>query len=192
MARADSRRRSPGLADHISRTRSVRRARPRLLGAPVDRTGVALVAALLALAGLGWMITDERMAGMDAGPGSDPGALGFFLTVWVVGMAAMMFPSVWPTQHAHDRSAGEHAPNAGRTRPYRPLLHPQTARRPGRPGSARVCGQLAAAGIARRLTHGTSAGSGSRRATVPPRSHVCRRRERLSRAHSPGRHPRPK
>jgi len=76
--------------------RSVRTARPRLLGAPVDRTGVALVAALLALAGLGWMITDERMAGMDAGPGSDPGALGFFLTVWVVGMAAMMLPSVWP------------------------------------------------------------------------------------------------
>jgi hypothetical protein len=42
------------------------------LGASVDRTGVALVAALIALAGLGWMITDERMAGMDAGPGSDP------------------------------------------------------------------------------------------------------------------------
>jgi len=36
------------------------------------------------------------MAGMDAGPGSAPGALGFFLTVWVVGTAAMMFPSVWP------------------------------------------------------------------------------------------------
>jgi predicted metal-binding membrane protein len=33
---------------------------------------------------------------MDAGPGSDPGALGFFLTVWVVGMAAMMFPSMAP------------------------------------------------------------------------------------------------
>jgi predicted metal-binding membrane protein len=76
--------------------RSVRTARPRLLGAPVDRTGVGLVAALIALAGLGWMITDERMAGMDVGPGSDPGALGFFLTVWVVGMAAMMLPSVWP------------------------------------------------------------------------------------------------
>ena len=76
--------------------RSVRTAPSRLLGAPVDRTGVALVAALIALAGLVWMITDERMAGMDAGPGSDPGALGFFLTVWVVGMAAMMFPSVRP------------------------------------------------------------------------------------------------
>jgi predicted metal-binding membrane protein len=73
-----------------------RTARWRPLEASVDRTGVALVAALLALAGLGWLITDERMAGMDAGPGTDPGTLGFFLPVWVVGMAAMMFPSVWP------------------------------------------------------------------------------------------------
>jgi predicted metal-binding membrane protein len=76
--------------------RSLTTARPRLLGGSVDRAGVALVAALIALAALAWTITDERMAGMDAGPGSDPGALGFFLTVWVVGMAAMMFPSVWP------------------------------------------------------------------------------------------------
>jgi predicted metal-binding membrane protein len=71
-------------------------ARSPLVGASVDGAGVAFVAALIALAGLAWLITDERMAGMDAGPGTDPGALGFFLTVWVVGMAAMMFPSVWP------------------------------------------------------------------------------------------------
>jgi predicted metal-binding membrane protein len=82
---------------------SVSKARSRLLRAPVDRTGVALVAALSALAGLGWMITGERMAGMDAGPGSDPGALGFFLTVWVVAMAAMMFPSVWPVVAVYAR-----------------------------------------------------------------------------------------
>ena len=37
------------------------------------------------------------MAGMDAGPGTDLGALGWFLGVWVVMMAAMMFPSVAPT-----------------------------------------------------------------------------------------------
>ena len=34
---------------------------------------------------------------MDAGPGTDLGALGWFLGVWVVMMAAMMFPSVAPT-----------------------------------------------------------------------------------------------
>jgi predicted metal-binding membrane protein len=33
---------------------------------------------------------------MDAGPGTDPGSLGFFLGIWVVMMAAMMFPSIAP------------------------------------------------------------------------------------------------
>ena len=55
-----------------------------------------LIALLLVLAVIGWLVTDERMAGMDAGPGSDPGALGFYVGVWVVMMAAMMFPSIWP------------------------------------------------------------------------------------------------
>jgi predicted metal-binding membrane protein len=36
------------------------------------------------------------MSGMDAGPGTDPGAFGFYLTTWVVMMAAMMFPSIAP------------------------------------------------------------------------------------------------
>ena len=36
------------------------------------------------------------MAGIDAGPGTDPGVLGFFVTTWVVMMAAMMFPSIAP------------------------------------------------------------------------------------------------
>jgi predicted metal-binding membrane protein len=36
------------------------------------------------------------MHGMDAGPGTDLGTLGFYLTAWVVMMAAMMFPSIWP------------------------------------------------------------------------------------------------
>lgn len=71
-------------------------ARSRPLGGSVDRIGVALLAALVALAELGWFIAAERMAGMDSGPGTNPGALGFFLPVWVVGMAAMMFPSISP------------------------------------------------------------------------------------------------
>jgi predicted metal-binding membrane protein len=41
------------------------------------------------------------MAGMDNGPGSDPGALGFYLSTWVVMMAAMMFPSIVPVALAH-------------------------------------------------------------------------------------------
>jgi len=61
------------------------------------RTRLALVALLLALAGLAWWSTANRMAGMNAGPGTDLGTLGWFLGVWVVMMAAMMFPSVAPT-----------------------------------------------------------------------------------------------
>ena len=60
------------------------------------RGQLGLVALLLALALGGWLLTDSRMEGMDAGPGTDLGGLGFFVTVWVVMMAAMMFPSIWP------------------------------------------------------------------------------------------------
>ena len=61
------------------------------------RARLALVAILLGLAALAWWLTAVRMAGMDAGPGTDIGALGWFLGVWVVMMAAMMFPSLAPT-----------------------------------------------------------------------------------------------
>jgi predicted metal-binding membrane protein len=61
------------------------------------RARLGLVAVLLALAALAWWLTAVRMVGMDAGPGTDIGALGWFLGVWVVMMAAMMFPSLAPT-----------------------------------------------------------------------------------------------
>ncbi len=57
---------------------------------------LAIVGALVVLAAVAWWMTDLRMAGMDAGPGTDPGALGFYVTTWVVMMAAMMFPSIAP------------------------------------------------------------------------------------------------
>jgi predicted metal-binding membrane protein len=55
-----------------------------------------LIGTLLLLAAVAWLVTDERMAGMDMGPGTDPGALGFWITAWVVMMGAMMFPSIAP------------------------------------------------------------------------------------------------
>jgi predicted metal-binding membrane protein len=62
-----------------------------------SRTRLGLVALLLALAAVAWWSTADRMVGMDAGPGTDLGTLGWFLGVWVVMMAAMMFPSLAPT-----------------------------------------------------------------------------------------------
>ena len=60
------------------------------------RARLGLVALLLLLAALAWWATANQMAGMDAGPGTDLGAAGWFVALWVVMMAAMMFPSVSP------------------------------------------------------------------------------------------------
>jgi predicted metal-binding membrane protein len=48
------------------------------------------------LAAAAWLGTAIQMDGMDAGPGSDPGSVSFFVGSWVVMMAAMMFPSAAP------------------------------------------------------------------------------------------------
>jgi predicted metal-binding membrane protein len=57
---------------------------------------LSLIFGLLLLAAFAWAMTGDRMAGMDAGPGTDLGGLGFWVTAWVVMMAAMMFPSIAP------------------------------------------------------------------------------------------------
>jgi predicted metal-binding membrane protein len=64
---------------------------------------VALVAPLLAVAAGAWAVTGDRMAGMDAGPGTELGGLGWFAVVWVTMMAAMMLPSIAPMVLAHAR-----------------------------------------------------------------------------------------
>jgi predicted metal-binding membrane protein len=69
------------------------------------RAHLGLIAALFGLAALAWWATAERMPGMDDGPGTDLGALGWFVGVWVVMMAAMMFPSVAPTVALYVRMA---------------------------------------------------------------------------------------
>ena len=67
------------------------------------RARLGLIGLLLALAAVAWWSTADRMAGMDEGPGTALGALGWFLGVWVVMMAAMMFPSVAPTVSLYAR-----------------------------------------------------------------------------------------
>jgi predicted metal-binding membrane protein len=76
-------------------------ARP--TAARLGRAQLALLAALLGLAAVAWLVTNDRMGGMDSTPGMDLGGLGFYVTVWVVMMAAMMFPSVAPTVLMYDR-----------------------------------------------------------------------------------------
>ena len=50
------------------------------------------------------------MRGMDDGPWTALGTLGWFLGVWVVMMAAMMFPSVAPTVALYSRMTRERSP----------------------------------------------------------------------------------
>ena len=73
------------------------------LAVAAARARLALVALLFGLAAVAWWSTARRMQGMDEGPGTDLGALGWFLGVWVVMMAAMMFPSVAPTVLMYER-----------------------------------------------------------------------------------------
>ena len=74
------------------------------------RTRRLLVAALLAFAVVGWSWTTDQMRGMDNGPWTDLGAFGWFITVWIVMMAAMMFPSVAPTVALYSRMTKQRSP----------------------------------------------------------------------------------
>ena len=60
---------------------------------------------LLAVAAACWAVTAERMHGMDMGPGTDLGALGWFAGIWLTMMAAMMLPSLVPMAQAHARAS---------------------------------------------------------------------------------------
>ncbi|HEX5224649.1 MAG TPA: DUF2182 domain-containing protein [Solirubrobacteraceae bacterium] len=70
---------------------------------------------LLGVAAACWVITAKRMQGMDMGPGTELGGLGWFALVWATMMAAMMLPSLAPMGQAYARSgrdAGATAPTA--------------------------------------------------------------------------------
>lgn len=64
--------------------------------AALRRGQAAAIVTLLALASMAWLITDLRMAGMAAGPWTDPGPFGLYISTWVVMMTAMMLPSLVP------------------------------------------------------------------------------------------------
>jgi predicted metal-binding membrane protein len=54
-----------------------------------NRTTLVLLAVALAA----WLVTIDRMRGMDEGPGTDLGGLGWYLGIWVTMTAAMMLPT---------------------------------------------------------------------------------------------------
>ena len=60
---------------------------------------------LLGTAAIAWLVTVDRMQGMDAGPGTDLGSFGWFAGVWAVMMAAMMLPSLVPMAGTYARQA---------------------------------------------------------------------------------------
>ena len=76
------------------------------------RTRLGLVTLLLALAVVGWWWTADEMRGMDGGPWTELGTLAWFAGVWVVMMAAMMFPSVAPTVALYSRMTESRSPLA--------------------------------------------------------------------------------
>jgi predicted metal-binding membrane protein len=64
-------------------------------------TDLTIFGVLLALAAAAWLASALRMAGMDGGPGTDPGPFGFYISTWIVMMVAMMLPSVAPAALAY-------------------------------------------------------------------------------------------
>jgi len=77
------------------------------------RLRLGLVALLVALAATAWWWTARRMSGMDGGPWTSLGGLGWFVSIWVVMMAAMMFPSVAPTVALYARMTAKRSPLFG-------------------------------------------------------------------------------
>jgi hypothetical protein len=68
------------------------------------RPSPVLVPAAIAAATLvTWIVTVDRMQGMDAGPGTNLGGLGWFVGLW----ATMMLPSVMPMTLVFARASAE-------------------------------------------------------------------------------------
>ncbi len=74
------------------------------------RARLGIIALLFAFAGASWWWVADQMHGMDDGPWTGLGTFGWFVAVWVVMMAAMMFPSVAPTVALYSRMTSRLSP----------------------------------------------------------------------------------
>ena len=77
-------------------------------GRGIDVTAAAAVAltATVGLGAVGWIVTVQRMHGMDMGVATRLGSLSYFLSVWVPMMAAMMLPGTAPVAQRIARAGG--------------------------------------------------------------------------------------
>lgn len=85
---------------------------PNVSRGSVRRVVTAVVLGCLAVGA--WSASVDAMSGMGMGGRFSAGSLGFFVVLWVLMMAAMMFPSVWPAVSVYGlvvrrRAAGAHA-----------------------------------------------------------------------------------
>jgi predicted metal-binding membrane protein len=71
---------------------------------PVTIAGA--VTATVAAAVAAWILAAQQMSGMDMGPETELGSLGFFIGVWVLMMAAMMLPGAAPAVSRFIRAEG--------------------------------------------------------------------------------------
>src|SRR4051794_28105222 len=69
------------------------------------RSDARLVAAMVAGTAAAWALTVDRMDGMDSGPASALGGIGWFTLTWLLMMAAMMLPALTPMAVAYSRRA---------------------------------------------------------------------------------------
>jgi predicted metal-binding membrane protein len=74
--------------------------------APADRRRTLIAGPVLGTALVAWIVAVESMRGMDGGPGTDLGSLGWFLGIWVTMTAAMMLPSTLPAATLFARLRG--------------------------------------------------------------------------------------
>jgi predicted metal-binding membrane protein len=70
------------------------------------RSRTLVAAAVVGTALVACIVTVDRMRGMDAGPGTDLGGLGWFVGIWVTMTAAMMLPSAVPAAVTFERFRG--------------------------------------------------------------------------------------
>lgn len=68
-------------------------------------TPAALIVTL-AIAAASWVISVQRMSGMDMGVATELGSFGFFIGLWVLMMAAMMLPGVVPAVARRAHTSG--------------------------------------------------------------------------------------